>query len=103
MSNAEWHSLGSSNGDWYYIKINEYGFDCDSDFVCDYEVFKNEEDEPITGDLPENIVKDIKEVIRKVKHEYREWLYQPDEQDRDNGIWRGRFAKEDCLLGNPAK
>ena len=87
MSEDAWQDLGSFNDDWYYMKVIDQDIDCDGYFECKYEiykndddepVFKNDEDEPFTGDLPENIIKDIKKVIERLKHEYRDWLYQPD-------------------------
>lgn len=107
MSDDNWHSLGSFNGDWYYMKINEYGFDCDDDFECDFEIYKNDDEKPImtiTENLPDNIMKDIEEVIERVKHEYREWLYAPDyEEYKERESERKRDAQEAWLLRDSSK
>lgn len=97
------HSLGSFNGDFYYMKVND--FDVVERVVeCDFEIYKNDDPVPvltIKEELPENIIKDIEDVINKLRNEHDSRFddvdyegYKLREQERK------RVAQEAWLLRN---
>jgi hypothetical protein len=63
----EWHDLPQKDGDYYYLKVVDIYRD-DALFV-DYEIYKNECEEPIQIDFFQEA---IEKIIQQVKEDYRE-------------------------------
>ena len=62
----EWHSLPEKDGDHYFFKLVDVYRD--DGLIVDYEIYKNEELEPVIIDFFE---KEIEEIVEKIKEAYR--------------------------------
>jgi hypothetical protein len=63
----EWHDLPQKDGDYYYLKVVDVYWD---DYVIvDYEIYKNECEEPIQIDF---FQAEIDQIVKQVKDDYRE-------------------------------
>lgn len=113
MSNDDWHSLGQSDGDWFYMKVNDFEVE-DGVSICDFEIYKNDDDKPVlvvnqqllgkSKELPANIIKDIEEVIRKIRGEHDTRFDDPDyEGFKQREADRRRDAQEAWLFRNSIK
>jgi hypothetical protein len=110
---SDWHSLGESNGDWFYMKVNDFEVE-DGVSVCDFEIYKNDDDKPVlvvnqqllgkSKELPDNIIKDIEEVIASLKEEHDSQFSEPDyEGYKQREAERQRDAQEAWLFRNSIK
>lgn len=113
MSDDDWHSLGESDGDWFYMKVTDFEIE-DGVAICDFEVYKNDDDKPVlvvkqqllgkSKELPANILKDIEEVIASLKEEYDSQFSEPDyEGHKQREADRRRDAQEAWLFRNSIK
>lgn len=63
----EWHDLPQKDGDYYYLKVVDVYRD---DYVIvDYEIYKNECEEPIQIDFYQA---EIDQIVKQVKDDYKE-------------------------------
>ena len=113
MSDDNWHSLGSSDGDWFYMKVDGFEVE-DGVAICDFQIFKNDDDTPVlvvkqqllgkSKELPENIIQDIEEVINKLRSEYDSRFDEPDyEGYKQREQERKRDAQEAWIFRNSIK
>lgn len=113
MNDDDWHSLGESDGDWYYMKVTGFEFE-DGVAICDFEIYKNDDDTPVlvvkqqllgkSKELPANIIKDIEKVIASLKEEYESQFSEPDyEGFKLREQERKRDAQEAWLLRDSSK
>jgi len=113
MSDDDWHSLGQADGDWYYMKVTGFEFE-DGVAICDFEVYKNDDDTPVlvvkqqllgkSKELPANIIKDIEKVIASLKEEHDSQFSEPDyEGHKQREAERQRDAQEAWLFRNSIK
>jgi hypothetical protein len=103
MNKDDWHSLGSSDGDWFYMKVNDFSVE-DGFSHCDFEIYKNDDDKPIMAikeNLAPNIMQDIEEIINKLRREYDTRFDEPDyEGYKLREQERKRDAQEAWLFRN---
>jgi len=104
--NDDWHSLGVFNGDFYYMKVND--FDVVERVVeCSFEIYKNDDSEPVMTvkeELPANILKDIEDVINHLRSEHDSRFDDVDyEGHKQRESEQRRIAQEAWLFRNSIK
>lgn len=63
----EWHDLPQKDGDYYYLKVVDVYRD--DGLIVDYEIYKNECEEPIQIDFYQA---EIDQIVKQVKDDYKE-------------------------------